>query len=226
MLIYFHIPKTAGTSFRFWARSAFKKDDVYWHGLQESGLIEDSNIETLSKAKLIGGHFAASNRVISSVEKTFGAGNIWYLAVLRDPIERIASHFNYVSERPNHPQYTELSLDEALKKGKTRFYDSQKNLQCSYFSKTRTYEDALLWIKQRNCIVGDFKNMSLFYKEIEKIYDLTHVDLMHRNKSPKNYSHIKKSKILEAYVESFCAGDSKLYDLVNHSGVFINRIGN
>lgn len=225
MLIYFHIPKTAGSSFRIWAKSAFQESgDIYWHGLKESGLIEKENFEILNSAKLIGGHFAAGNRMISKVEKSIGVENTWYLSILRDPIDRIASHFNYVSERPNHPQYTPLSLDEALRDTSTRFYDSQKNLQCSYFAKTRTYDDALLWMKQRNCIIGDLKRVDLFYKAIKDLCNLPHFDLEHRNKSKKNYACMKKSKVLASYVEDFCADDQKMYNFISDSGIFINRI--
>lgn len=221
MLIYLHIPKTAGTSFRGWMKSALHGKTIYWHG--ESGLIQKEAIESLKSVDVIGGHFPGNIKIISQLENLLGIENICYLSIVREPLEQVFSHFRFVSERPSNSLYTPLSINEALQ-GDTRFYDVQKNLQCSYFSPSRTYSEALSWMKQRNCIVGDFKHLNAFCREIEMSYSLPHFELTHINRSRIKTSQKDKPDIIYKYVEQFCEEDKELYNFISSQKIFVNKI--
>lgn len=221
MLIYLHIPKTAGTSFRGWMRSALHGKTVCWHG--ESGLIQREELENIQKADLIGGHFPSSLKVISQIEDLLGIEDICYLSVLREPLAQVFSHFRFVSARSQNSLHTALPIDEALK-GDTKFYDVQKNLQSGYLSKSKTYLESLSWMKKRNCIIRRFRHLDSFCKEIEISHNLPHSKLKHINKSKGKSSQKDKPSILYEYVEQFCREDKKLYDFINSQEVFVNRI--
>ena len=100
MLIFVHIPKTAGTSFKNILRLAYKNSEIIvidsdnWHKagmyneVNRSGLPGSVQIKPGKDVKCIVGHFNADRFMDMYPDAT-------YITWLRDPIQRLISQHNY-----------------------------------------------------------------------------------------------------------------------------------
>lgn len=210
-LIFPHIPKTAGTSFRGWLRRAFGADQVFWHG--ETGTIGDATIDELERYKVIGGHFHAPNGKIRSLEEKAGKENIIYVCIVREPLRRVASHFAYVTQRPHHPEYTELSLDDAIASG-ARCFERQKNIQCAFFSYGRTFDDVMKWSQPRKTLFSTIDDLDDLCQRLAIEFSLDNPGVQRANKAVVDYESILSSASLRTYVDTHCVEDKKLYSYV------------
>jgi hypothetical protein len=94
-LYFLHIPKTAGTSFRFWLMRLFKVEDTLdIHHLPELENVKD---ETLKQHQFFSGHFGW--RMMERA-KTIGK-KCDALTVLRDPSDVYKSWLKYMPDLPN-----------------------------------------------------------------------------------------------------------------------------
>jgi len=85
-LCFLHIPKTAGTSLNFYIESLFRQEEVC--PAQYMTDIEIASKAFLSKYKYFRGHFSYD------IYKYLPEKPI-YITMLRDPVERVVSHFEY-----------------------------------------------------------------------------------------------------------------------------------
>src|SRR6056297_102461 len=129
-LIYLHIPKCAGTSVRDWLFGRFSEDEVFWHNSKTK--LKDERVANLAKRKLVIGHIKPYHRKLLGLELKLGRANLLYAACVRNPLDQVASHLNYVLKDPTHPDYFEMPIQTAISRD-TRFFRRQRNLQCSYF---------------------------------------------------------------------------------------------
>ena len=93
---FLHIPKTAGTTFRVLLENQFHMDDICpAYEFFQLGQYSD---EQLRHFRLFRGHMGY-NLVNYLPEKPR------VLVMLRDPMERAVSHFQYISRDPGHPKH-------------------------------------------------------------------------------------------------------------------------
>ncbi len=93
---FLHIPKTAGTTFRVLLENCFHMDEIC--PAYEFFQIKQYSPEQLARFQLFRGHM--------------GYNLVHYLprrprllVVLRNPMERTVSHFDYIRRDPSHPKY-------------------------------------------------------------------------------------------------------------------------
>jgi len=112
ILCFLHLPRTGGTTinrmlkYTFGDRAFFHADLVAEYG-GEAGLAtvlaNDNGI--YSRAMLVTGHYGVAHPLVEYAPRPVGIA-----AVLRQPLERIVSLYDYIRGTPDHPEHAALSL--------------------------------------------------------------------------------------------------------------------
>jgi hypothetical protein len=131
-LLFLHIPKCAGTTLteEILVKRFSSKEIIVFYELGTTALID--RLKAMSKreqqmVKCIAGHFAYG------IHKFYLARPCSYITVLREPIDRVVSHYYYVLRRTDHymhkevtekeislKQYVESGLSTEMDNGQTR----------------------------------------------------------------------------------------------------------
>ena len=124
VILYLHIPKAAGTTLSRMLERRVGRSLVYVvrdtrTGLQEVAALPDAKREEL---QLIRGHFAYG--VHAALQRPFE-----YITMLREPVDRVVSHYYYVLRNPAHYLHARVTSEKmSLKKyalgGLTREMDN------------------------------------------------------------------------------------------------------
>lgn len=119
ILCFLHLPRTGGTTinrmlkYTFGDRAVFHADLLAEYGGEyglAAALPGDPGIYRY--ASLISGHYGVAHPLILNAPRPVGI-----MAVMRHPLERIVSLYDYIRGTPNHPEHAELakrSLNQAL----------------------------------------------------------------------------------------------------------------
>jgi hypothetical protein len=119
ILCFLHIPRTGGTTinlmlkYAFGNRAFFHAELVAEHGGEAglaTALANDNGI--YGRAMLVTGHYGIAHPLLKYAPRPVGIA-----AVLRQPLERIVSLYDYIRGTPDHPEHAALSaltLNQAL----------------------------------------------------------------------------------------------------------------
>ena len=119
ILYFLHLPRTGGTTinrmlkYTFGDRAIFHADLMADHG-GEAGLSAALACENgiHHRALTVAGHFGVAHPLVALSPRPIGIA-----AVLRQPLERIVSLYDYMRGTPDHPEHAalrRLSLNQAL----------------------------------------------------------------------------------------------------------------
>lgn len=119
ILCFLHLPRTGGTTinrmlkYAFGDRAVFHADLIAEYGGEArlaAALANDAGI--YDRALLVAGHYGAAHPLVLHAPRPVGIA-----AVLRQPLERIVSLYDYIRGTPDHPEHAKLSaltLNQAL----------------------------------------------------------------------------------------------------------------
>jgi hypothetical protein len=141
LLCVVHIPKTAGSAIRETLISILGWDKVYW--ISHKRPFEhwtNSNGDEFNNYAVVGGH--CSTKTFDKIKRPK-----IFMAVVRDPVQRAVSLFNYITygPDPNHGLRNELSglsLVEAIQASAT-FRRDIENRQCALIGGQPMFSEAL-----------------------------------------------------------------------------------
>lgn len=120
---YLHIPKAGGTTLLHVLDQIYKKSSHYSFDTTRPNEclneLKSYSVKQKEKIKIVSGHFVFGFHELFNIEK------FKYFTLLRDPIERIFSHYHYSSRKTNHYLYktrheSEISLVEYVQSGLTQ----------------------------------------------------------------------------------------------------------
>ncbi|MCK8817064.1 sulfotransferase family protein [Natroniella sulfidigena] len=137
LLIFMHVPKTAGTTLRTIIQNQYQADEILSHPNQMptfAELFKTMSVKQVEKVKCITGHY--SYGIHKFFERDFT-----YIIFLRNPIERVISLYYYLKDEPAHPNYQmikELSLEEFIDLD-LDLIQSQTELYQLHHTNTQTY---------------------------------------------------------------------------------------
>jgi len=157
--IFTHIPKCGGSSFRNYIfKSALEAgiEESKMHIPGEGGLGHDKNIKALNdpelellnsrKITVIADHSKYRIHVDKKLEHIKAP---FYFTILREPVERFISHYNFFYKKLNYANCKDLQFQNLDRKKKIQILNSLENLQVSYLSPSKT--------PKRKCNKNDFK---------------------------------------------------------------------
>lgn len=173
-LFYFlHVPKTAGTSLkqvfnRMFGRFYFQFDPAQHREPVEAG--GEAIWRTpgfYSQYLMIGGHSPFQHPI---VQESRGRRKI-FVAVMRDPVARVISHYDFIRRQPQHPQHADLrdrSLLDAFENSQ-QFCRASTNEQLRYIFGTKDLASANSTLSRRNYIISRVEDLELFVDAIAAI---------------------------------------------------------
>jgi len=202
-IISLHIPKTAGTTFKTLMMQKFinstKIIDLKPVVKRCDGVLTNSPINfSTYREKYIHGHFTFKDFIYNE--------EFTYITWLRNPIERVVSHYYYFKVKPitayTHPvehkiKYENLSLEEFIQ------IPCMQNIQSYYIDSVENY-DKLDFIG----ITDNFNQSILALKETTGI-DLTSYALKQIN---QNRQKEKVSACIRKLIEKYNLKDCELYE--------------
>ncbi len=211
MIIFAHIPKTAGSSFHQWLEQACGKERTQWH----TGPIETSpepvlsNPETRSRYAVYGGHFQYKQfrPFLQPDDKVF--------AVVREPFARAASLLHQMAvQDPNHHLRHEVvgkSLVDAANSSRV-FRSEITNQQCNYLSQHRNFDNARKVIDGYKPYIFTFERIDLLVARITACLGLTNPPVL-KNLNASRVDHLARlSEDDINLLSELNAEDKKLYE--------------
>jgi len=162
-LVFVHIPKTAGLSLHAALENIYGKESTLRIG-------NDDDLKRLRQMP--------DNQVI---DKAFLSGHFFYrdiknrcrpdailISILRDPIRRILSNYNYITNWDKHPLYEQTirqSFSEHVNANKNFF----RGLCCRQLSDVPKADAAIEVIKSRYALVGTSNHLPAFVDALGRL---------------------------------------------------------
>jgi hypothetical protein len=240
--IFIHIPKAAGTTFNSILNRNFTKKEILkfpHHKYQNIEFIkEEFQKKDISQVKIISGHMKFG------LHRELKLNHFSYVTMLRNPLERMVSHYYYVLKHPTHYLHSEaknLSLEEYIL---SDISDEHQNAQTKYLAGNDAGTNLKILTKAKQNIEDHFSfvglseefDLSLF--ELKPILGLKRIIYKKRNVnshsknliiSPEAESLFKERNELDYELYGYCRdkffGIKKFSNRVKFkSFVFLNGI--
>ncbi len=202
-IVYLHIEKSAGTSFRgFLQKNIGDQEKICWWNKETKNIRLNSS--QVNNSIIIGGH-----RKFAS----YKGMNALYLAVLREPSERVLSLFNYYVNQNimNAKGFDSNSISNTIKNCKS-FRNNIKSAQCSYLSGSEYADMTKEHIKTVPFIIGTFEKLDVFLQDSLAKLSLNFHEFPEKNVGKKGYmdSLILDSEA-QVILDEILQEDYKLY---------------
>ena len=106
LLIFLHIPKTAGSSLVKGLSQNFKTEEVLLlYGIKKTSDLISSKIASFDKDKRDSIKLVAGHQVWFGIHNYFPNHRPRYITFLRDPVSRVISNYYKILRNPNHQLY-------------------------------------------------------------------------------------------------------------------------
>lgn len=165
VLYFCHIPKTAGMTFRTIIEDQFACEDVCPATLNAQ--LRKLSLEELRRYRLFRGHLGFSN-----LPSLLPGKRVINITVLREPVARVISHYDYIRRMPGDPHYAavkDMSLEEfaqRLTAGKLG-----KNIQTYHVAKTVRFDLDKLSVEETMALASDSIDQFGFVGLVERFQD-------------------------------------------------------
>ena len=162
IFVFLHIPKTAGTTMRGLFNEIF---GPYFHLFTtEQDTVRDAEGKRpfqkpgyFDNIMLVAGHFHRTHAVVRAITDR----RIVFISVMRDPVKRVVSHYDYVRRQPQHRLYADVcsrTLLEAFSTpGTFRDVCENEQLRIMFGPKWETAREEML--ATNNYIIGTLENL-------------------------------------------------------------------
>ena len=205
---------------RLFLWEAFGRDSVFWHG--EEGFLDDvfrvRGPDYFKRFAVVGGHIQFSHAHLSQLP-----GRQVFAAVIRRPLEQVVSHFEYISQRPGHPLYSGLTLEQTLE-SRSRFAEASRDMQCRYISNCDTAKGALKVLRRTPFILGCFDRLDLLVDHIAHTFNLPQPVFPMENTQTAGYFERHCTPHASELIADITREDEILYQRVREKGLLLGRM--
>jgi hypothetical protein len=211
LLCIVHIPKTAGTTIRETFCSILGREKIYWVGHdQPIAHWESAAGSDFDDYLVVGGHVSA--RAFEKIQRPRA-----YLALVREPIRRAVSLFDFITKGPDmsHPLRDELkgvTLIEAVEKS-SRFRIEVANRQCTLIGGAPRYSEALKSISEKIWFIDRQERLEDLMRRVCKVFEWSFNSLVtaNVNKRIRYFENYSSSEIV-AILKEINRQDTFLYE--------------
>ena len=212
-VVYLHIPKTAGKAFEKLAEKNYANNC----SLSTSGKF---SWDAWKECTLVGGHFFYSRYDGMSGRRLF-------LSVIRDPVDRAISRFNFYKNDSAGVKFRKLRgfvHDDLLKTIRRSTYREEfiNNYQCRYLSGKRKFSAVQKAFKNDTFIVGHYEEMDKWLALVGERLGWSDLSLPKVNVAadPLYMNQYKEDKVLIDLLRKRNREDYRLFDFVKQHGVY------
>lgn len=221
LFVFVHIQKTAGTSMRNALEALFGRDRIYWHG--RDGMITDlaarGELERLAAFDLVGGHFTAA----MVQPRDVGRPTV-LVSLVRNPVDQIVSHFEFVRTRPDNRLHTGSPFAEAVI-GQTEFARFSRALQCRMLTGESDGEAAFAALQRTEHIVAVVERAAQVVARVAKLAGIERdVTLGRINVAAPGYRERYDDPAAMAAVRQIAHQDFRLFHRIVENGGLSERI--
>ena len=231
-MFFIHVPKCGGTSVGsalrarcFWSQATVsihestRLTDLLWPEVEGvERIYREYEVRDILAAQLVGkrvrciaGHTRFRPEFLSNLEKRH------FVTVLRDPVSRFISHYEYIMRR-HRESLSGSDFDEFLQSDQARRFGSE---YLFYFSgsyqigleDTRSAVDEACQNLSRLDLVGDLSQLDTFRKDLGELLGVW-IPRWNRNRKPR-HAERKFSQDQLKQIEELCAPDIAIYERVS-----------
>ncbi|ARN73313.1 sulfotransferase family 2 domain-containing protein [Oceanicoccus sagamiensis] len=231
-IIFLHIPKSAGTSQHLLLNKIYGRDNVFWHHeYGDQGVTNYEDLQSFIDGRtIVGGH---RPRAFYPSTISMGSPPDLFCAIVREPVARAASLFNYYSQPQNAGDISNkrerkylleywrdagINPDSLVKSIEScePFREQISNYQCHYLSNGAASFDAVLTtLHQQNSLIGAMDSLDQFNGALAQLLGWREIPTVHANKNCQGSAQplLQEAGAVEL-IESINREDSKCYQFV------------
>lgn len=226
-LVFLHIEKTAGTTFRSQFYSMYGIDKVFWHNID--GISPSFEIDPYQKKNMlvIGGHQMFAFYPLNLAQ-------FYFMAILRDPLTRSLSLYNYFkkivknSKNPNENsmvlegKFNPDSLIDTLKN--SHFFNNQiQNRQCRYLSGTSSAAKTIEHIRKFPFLIGTQENLEVYTEFCQQTFNWPRYKFPKYNCAEENYqSGLELNTESRSIINELTKEDKLLHEYVTQQKIIFD----
>ncbi len=162
-LVFVHIPKTAGLSLHVALENIYGKESTLRIGNDD----DLKRLRQMPENQIIDKDFLSGHFFYRDIKNRCQADAI-LISILRDPIRRILSNYNYITNWDKHPLY-----EKTIRQSFSEHVNANKNflrgLCCRQLSDVPKADAAIAVIKLRYSLVGTTNHLPAFVDALGRI---------------------------------------------------------
>jgi hypothetical protein len=207
-LVFVHIPKTAGLSLHVALENIYGKESTLRVGNEDAlqRLRQRPDYQVIDKA-FISGHFFYDDI------KNRCQPDAILISILRDPIKRILSNYNYITNWSKHPLYEQTvrqSFSDHVYANRNFF----RGLCCRHLAGVKKADAAIEIVKSRYALVGTTESLPAFTTALSRIIGEKVVQERSNVSSGQGPNIDLSAELCQALLE-ITGEDRKLLDFLN-----------